>query len=115
MAILNSLLHPLRLRPQRSKWDPPPPLSRLLASPLQWLITILYHALLSLRGRPFSVSPHRRPIRVVVLSDTHGQIPEGGVPDGDVLIHAGDLSGGDGTWEQVEEGVRWLGGLGHRL
>ncbi|GLB35148.1 putative metallo-dependent phosphatase [Lyophyllum shimeji] len=48
--------------------------------------------------------------RFVCISDTHSQIFP--VPDGDVLLHAGDLS----SWghpEQVEVTLTWLSSLGH--
>lgn len=53
-------------------------------------------------------------MRLVCLSDTHGlhrHIPE--VPEGDVLIHAGDCLG-QGTLANVEDLNEWLGTLPHR-
>lgn len=53
-------------------------------------------------------------MKLVAVSDTHGQhweIPH--IPDGDVLIHAGD-SLGQGTLENLEDLNRWLGTLPHR-
>jgi Icc-related predicted phosphoesterase len=53
-------------------------------------------------------------VRIVCISDTHSlhrQIPE--IPDGDVLVHAGD-SLGQGTLENVEDLNEWLGTLPHR-
>ncbi|KAL2167767.1 hypothetical protein VTG60DRAFT_827 [Thermothelomyces hinnuleus] len=134
---LNNLLILLRLR-RASPWDPRTPLDWLLASPLQWLTSLLYrHVLLPLRGRPFhppsrhgrgpvgssssSSSSRRRrrgPIRVVCLSDTHNLVPDHrsattAIPDGDLLIHCGDLTVG-GTPAEIQRQVDWLRGLGHR-
>jgi predicted phosphodiesterase len=53
-------------------------------------------------------------MRLVCISDTHGlhrRMPE--VPDGDVLIHAGDCLG-QGTLANVEDLNDWLGTLPHR-
>ncbi|MAI33802.1 MAG: metallophosphoesterase [Rhodopirellula sp.] len=53
-------------------------------------------------------------MRIVCISDTHSlhrRIPE--VPDGDVLIHAGDCLGA-GTLDNVEDLNDWLGTLPHR-
>ncbi|EAQ88246.1 hypothetical protein CHGG_04865 [Chaetomium globosum CBS 148.51] len=110
---LNTLLQLLHLR-RASPWNPPTPLDWLLASPLQYLTQLLYrHVLLPLRGRPFHPPRGRRPIRVVCLSDTHNLIPGYAVPDGDVLVHCGDLTVG-GTVAELQKQVDWLRGLGHR-
>lgn len=53
-------------------------------------------------------------MKLVCISDTHSlhrEIPH--IPDGDVLIHAGD-SLGQGTLENIEELNVWLGSLPHR-
>lgn len=52
-------------------------------------------------------------MRIVCLSDTHGRDRHIAVPDGDVLLHAGDLTG-RGTLAELETVVRWLEGLPHR-
>ncbi|KAL2159792.1 hypothetical protein VTH06DRAFT_1925 [Thermothelomyces fergusii] len=134
---LNNFLILLRLR-RASPWDPRTPLDWLLASPLQWLTSLLYrHVLLPLRGRPFHPPSRydggsssssssasgsrrrqrqrrRRPIRVVCLSDTHNLVPDArDIPDGDLLIHCGDLTVG-GTAAEIQRQVDWLRGLGHR-
>lgn len=50
-------------------------------------------------------------MRIVCLSDTHGaKVP---VPDGDVLIHAGDMTNG-GTVREIRAAAAWLGILPHR-
>ena len=50
--------------------------------------------------------------RLVLLSDTHGMHRELSVPDGDILVHAGDLTE-HGTLEEVRAFDAWLGGLPH--
>lgn len=53
-------------------------------------------------------------MRLVCISDTHSlhrRIPE--VPDGDILIHAGDCLGA-GTLDNVEDLNDWLGTLPHQ-
>lgn len=52
-------------------------------------------------------------LRLVTMADTHGAHHRLDVPDGDVLIHAGDLTP-RGTFPQLEEVARWLRSLPHR-
>ncbi len=46
-------------------------------------------------------------MRIIALADTHGFHHDLVLPEGDVLIHAGDLSRA-GELAQVEETLRWL-------
>ncbi|KAJ7512429.1 Metallo-dependent phosphatase-like protein, partial [Mycena galericulata] len=50
--------------------------------------------------------------RFVLLSDTHARTCS--VPDGDVLLHAGDLTE-HGTLKELETTIDWLSGLPHRI
>lgn len=53
-------------------------------------------------------------MRLVCISDTHSlhwKMPA--IPDGDVLIHAGDCLG-QGTLDNIDDLNRWLGTLPHR-
>lgn len=52
-------------------------------------------------------------VRIVCISDTHGLHPEAALPDGDLLVHAGDLTS-RGTEPQIREFDAWLGALPHR-
>lgn len=52
-------------------------------------------------------------MRLVCLSDTHGRTGALVVPPGDVLLHAGDLTG-RGDAHEVREALAWLAGLPHR-
>lgn len=51
-------------------------------------------------------------MRIVCVSDTHGGHRHTAVPDGDVLIHAGDLTA-HGSLEDVEAFNEWLGQFPH--
>ena len=52
-------------------------------------------------------------IRIVAISDTHGLHRHLQVPPGDILVHAGDITG-RGQLDQVVDFNEWLGGLPHR-
>ncbi|KAJ5773692.1 hypothetical protein N7457_008588 [Penicillium paradoxum] len=82
-----------------------------VASPLVALLYPVHQTLLRLRGPPRLPPPDTRPIRVVCISDTHTlEWPE--VPDGDLLIHAGDLCN-DGSVREIQASVDWLRSLPH--
>jgi Icc-related predicted phosphoesterase len=51
--------------------------------------------------------------RIVCLSDTHNRQGQFDVPDGDILVHAGDLTG-RGTLREITAVNEWLGRLPHR-
>ncbi len=51
-------------------------------------------------------------MRVVCISDTHGRHASLDIPDGDLLIHAGDLTD-HGEWDLLESFDRWLETLAH--
>jgi predicted phosphodiesterase len=95
-----------------SEWEPPTLVDSILSSPLTMLATIVYKLLLSLRGRPFVPPAARQPIRIVCVSDTH-DLTVTVVPDGDLLIHAGDMSS-RGNIEDVQKQIDWLASLPHR-
>lgn len=52
-------------------------------------------------------------MRLVCLSDTHNRTEGLTVPEGDLLLHAGDLTG-SGSEEEVEQAAGWLASLPHR-
>ena len=52
-------------------------------------------------------------MRIVCVSDTHGHHPGLAVPDGDLLIHAGDATMA-GRPEELDQFDAWLGTLPHR-
>lgn len=53
-------------------------------------------------------------IRIVCISDTHGQHRKLKVPPGDVLIHAGDFMLSGRRLEEIVDFDDWLGALPHR-
>jgi Icc-related predicted phosphoesterase len=52
-------------------------------------------------------------MRIVCISDTHGWHRDLAVPDGDLLVHAGDITR-KGELDTVADFERWLGELPHR-
>jgi predicted phosphodiesterase len=52
-------------------------------------------------------------VRIVCISDTHAQHRNLVVPDGDVLVHAGDFTR-SGSEKDVRDFDAWLGALPHR-
>jgi len=52
-------------------------------------------------------------VRVVCLSDTHNRQGTFEVPDGDLLLHAGDLTG-RGTEPEIASALDWIAALPHR-
>jgi hypothetical protein len=59
-------------------------------------------------------SPPKQTLRLVLPSDTHALHPEVEVPDGDILIHAGDFTLLSESMDEVADFNRWLGELRHR-
>jgi len=51
-------------------------------------------------------------VSVVCISDTHNNQPT--LPDGDVLIHAGDLTN-SGTFEELQSALSWLSAQPHAV
>ena len=113
-------LEPLLSRPHTaSAWQ------RFAAQPCVFLARVLYdYSCSSSCSSSVRMAPTRLPLQkpqqqqqqqaritVVCISDTHNSQPD--VPDGDVLIHAGDLTQ-SGTLVEIERAVGWLRGLPHR-
>ncbi|RMD39364.1 hypothetical protein DV735_g5756, partial [Chaetothyriales sp. CBS 134920] len=92
-------------------WKPPQPSvwQQFRREPAAFLARWLH------RCRPrLSISPPAEasnPITVVCISDTHQSQPT--VPDGDLLLHAGDLSN-YGSFEELQAQLDWLASLPHR-
>ncbi|PWO00878.1 Metallo-dependent phosphatase [Tilletiopsis washingtonensis] len=68
-----------------------------------------FHHTYDARSPPARPSEHH--VRFVVISDTHSTEPSD-VPDGDVLLHCGDLTDIGGT-EAFERQIAWLRSLPH--
>lgn len=52
-------------------------------------------------------------MRIVCISDTHSRHKKIKVTDGDILVHAGDMSGRGEEWE-IKNFNKWLGELPHK-
>ena len=91
-----------------SPFQAPHFLYAIYQSPAQFLLAYLHRLLVSLR------CVHRRDsdsIRVVCISDTHTN--KLALPDGDLLIHAGDLTN-EGTVAEIQAQIDWLASARHR-
>jgi len=53
-------------------------------------------------------------VRIIATADTHGFHDRHDVPDGDVFVHAGDLTQKGGVWE-IMSALDWIGDLPHAL
>ena len=53
-------------------------------------------------------------VRIVCISDTHNDDCSASLPDGDILIHAGDMTD-DGTMEELQKAYDWISKLPHRI
>ncbi|KAK9414034.1 putative Calcineurin-like phosphoesterase [Seiridium unicorne] len=95
-----------------SEWDSRTPLDHLLNSPLEIIALWIYWIAIWLRGNPVQPPRNKKAIKIVCLSDTHDGIVDS-VPEGDLLIHAGDLTN-SGTAAAIQKQVDWLASLGHK-
>lgn len=93
-------------------WESPTLLDHLVEAPLHFLLTLVYHVFLLLRGKPFRPPRDKHPIRIVCLSDTHDLVVSD-VPHGDLLIHCGDLTNA-GTVDDIQKQIDWLASLPHQ-
>ncbi|KAF2233875.1 hypothetical protein EV356DRAFT_467755 [Viridothelium virens] len=96
------------IRPPSSPYVHQPLIYTVLASPVQTILYIVHNVLQSLRAPPTPVKP---PVRVVCISDTH-TLTHASIPDGDLLIHAGDLTN-NGTPSELHAQLTWLSSLPH--
>ncbi len=97
------------LRAPNSSFDPPPLLHTFLNRPVKTFVRLLDYSLGLLRSTPKPDSP---PIRIVCISDTHC-LTSVHIPDGDLLIHAGDLTNA-GTPAELQAQIDWLDSLPHK-
>ncbi|KAI9044168.1 metallophosphatase domain-containing protein [Aspergillus affinis] len=82
-----------------------------ISSPLTAILYPFHQCLLRLRGPPRLPPSDAHSIRVVCISDTHS-LEWTDIPDGDLLIHAGDLTN-DGSVRKIQAAVDWLRALPH--
>lgn len=52
-------------------------------------------------------------MKIVCISDTHGMHNRIEIPDGEMLIHAGDITG-DGSKEETRDFIQWFASLPHK-
>jgi predicted phosphohydrolase len=92
---------------------PPSAVERFLASPIQFIADVLCDRFGLFTFKPSKPqAPTAGPgIRVVCISDTHGKQPQ--IPEGDLLIHAGDLTV-SGSQHEIQSALDWLCTLPHR-
>jgi 3',5'-cyclic AMP phosphodiesterase CpdA len=55
---------------------------------------------------------HSDTLRIVCVSDTHGDNCLQDIPSGDIFVHTGDFTD-DGTPEELEEAFTWISKLPH--
>jgi len=92
-----------------SPFNPPSLLYVLLTQPLKTVTLFLDYGFSLLRTLP---SPGSPTIRIVCISDTH-TLKAVHVPDGDLLVHAGDLTNA-GTPAELQAQIDWLNSLPHQ-
>ncbi|KAL9604392.1 MAG: hypothetical protein Q9219_000580 [cf. Caloplaca sp. 3 TL-2023] len=100
----------LFIEPPPSPFEPPSILYHCLSSPLRFFVQALYRFLLYFRGSAIRTPDFSSRIRLVCISDTHAK--KATVPEGDVLIHAGDLAN-QGTAVEIQDQIDWLDSLPH--
>ncbi|KAJ5182638.1 hypothetical protein N7492_000254 [Penicillium capsulatum] len=94
-------LDDLLSRPRPSLWD------QFLAQPCIFLARKLYSWHQIIPAQPLSL-----PVSVVCISDTHNSQPT--IPDGDILIHAGDLTQ-SGSLAELQATLAWLRAQPHPI
>ncbi|KAL5536242.1 hypothetical protein ACEPAF_63 [Sanghuangporus sanghuang] len=91
-------------RSEPSSWN------TFLTSPCLFLAQRIYEVV----QKQSQSSPTRNRARVVCISDTHNQHESvAPLPNGDILIHAGDLTQ-SGSLQELEDALRWLSDQPHR-
>ena len=98
----------LQLLAPKIIWDPPTLLYTILTQPVKLLIRLLDFSFNLLQSKPKPGSP---PLRIICLSDTHC-LEEPHIPDGDLLIHAGDFAN-LGNILEIQAQIDWLDTLPH--
>lgn len=63
---------------------------------------------------PIPAIPLTNPVQIVCLSDTHNAHASVQVPDGDILIHAGDLTQ-SGSLKELQEALNWIRAQPHPI
>jgi hypothetical protein len=84
----------------------PSAIRRFWSSPLRFLAKALYALLAP------TIPIAKDGIRVICISDTHNTQPK--LPDGDILLHAGDLTQ-SGSLEELQSQIEWLDSQPHKF
>ncbi len=100
----------LFVKPPSSPFEPPSFLFHFVSSPLKCFVQHLHRLLLFLRGTALQTPDPSSSIRLTCVSDTHAK--KAVIPDGDVLIHAGDLAN-QGTAAEIQDQIDWMASLPH--
>ncbi|KAJ5715282.1 uncharacterized protein N7483_012463 [Penicillium malachiteum] len=98
-----SSLHDLLNRQRPGPWQ------QFRAQPCIFLARQLYYTVYTWQQYIPSASV-KNPVSVVFISDTHNS--QVLIPDGDILIHGGDLTQ-SGSFEELREAITWLGAQPH--
>ena len=100
----------LQIAPPVGPFEAPSLLYRVRSSPFKFFASYLYRFLLCLRGASIVRSPRSSRVRLVCISDTHTHTTD--IPDGDVLIHAGDMCNA-GTYAELQDQIDWIDSMPH--
>ncbi|KAK1236149.1 hypothetical protein PQX77_000620 [Marasmius sp. AFHP31] len=94
-------------RQSESAWD------RFKSSPVLFLARLIYHPTSILSTSFVSLSSKDSSVRIVCISDTHNtHHSQPQLPEGDILIHAGDLTV-SGTRKELDDVLSWLSDQPH--
>ncbi|KAK6500880.1 hypothetical protein TWF506_003641 [Arthrobotrys conoides] len=102
MAGLDAILQ--RKQPSR--------LDRILAEPHKYIAQALYRLQPTISPPISRNSSDSNKLKVVCISDTHNNEFED-IPDGDILVHAGDITE-NGTLKELQKSFDWLDSLPHK-
>lgn len=98
---------PVASSPQYSAFDCPSLIHTILNQPLHLVLRLVSYFITLCRPQP----KQKAPIRVVCISDTHSLDP-GHIPDGDILIHSGDITD-HGTPAELQAAIDFYSKLPH--
>ncbi|KAL8729956.1 MAG: hypothetical protein Q9166_004401 [cf. Caloplaca sp. 2 TL-2023] len=101
----------LSIHPPSSPFEPPSLLFHFISSPIKFLVQHLYHLILFFRGSAIPAPDPSARVRLVCISDTHTK--NSIIPNGDVLVHAGDLAN-EGTAAEIQDQISWIASLPHQ-
>ncbi|CAF9910053.1 MAG: hypothetical protein GOMPHAMPRED_006937 [Gomphillus americanus] len=99
----------LRVVAPESPFQAPSLFWHIITRPIHFVLLHVHAFLVSLRGSRNKCNKDK--IRIVCISDTHTFKPS--IPEGDVLIHAGDLTN-EGTVAEIQPQIDWLSNQPHQ-